>query len=75
MAQTENLTVMFTDIVGFTERTSRQSRAQNMAMLRDHNQILLPLTQCNRALLGCLVSLDDIDERAFRRHLRRGGRN
>ena len=43
MAQTENLTVMFTDIVGFTERTSQQSRAQNRAMLRDHNHLLLPL--------------------------------
>jgi class 3 adenylate cyclase len=43
MAQTENLTVMFTDIVGYTELTSRQSRAQNSAMLRDHNRILLPL--------------------------------
>jgi class 3 adenylate cyclase len=43
MPQTENLTVMFTDIVGFTERTSRQSRAQNRAMLRDHNHVLLPL--------------------------------
>lgn len=43
MAQTENLTVMFTDIVGFTERTSLQSRAQNQAMLADHNRLLLPL--------------------------------
>lgn len=43
MAQTENLTVMFTDIVGFTERTSLQSRAQNRAMLADHNRLLLPL--------------------------------
>ncbi len=43
MAQTENLTVMFTDIVGFTELTSRQSRDQNRTMLRDHNHLLLPL--------------------------------
>src|SRR5581483_5517627 len=43
MAQTENLTVMFTDIVGYTELTSKQSRDQNRAMLRDHNRILLPL--------------------------------
>src|SRR3989442_4493735 len=41
----------------------------------NHNQILLPLTQCNRALLSCLVSLDDIDERTFGRHLRSRGRN
>ncbi len=43
MPRTENLTVMFTDIVGFTERTSLQSRAQNRAMLDDHNRLLLPL--------------------------------
>src|ERR1043166_3283699 len=43
MAQTENLTVMFTDIVGYSELTSRQSREQNRAMLRDHNRLLLPL--------------------------------
>ena len=43
MAQTENLTVMFTDIVGYTELTSKQSREQNRAMLRDHNRLLLPL--------------------------------
>lgn len=43
MARTENLTVMFTDIVGFTARTSRQSRAATDAMLRDHDRLLLPL--------------------------------
>jgi class 3 adenylate cyclase len=43
MAQTENLTVMFTDIVGYSELTARQSREQNRAMLRDHNRLLLPL--------------------------------
>src|ERR1043166_9135425 len=39
----ENLTVMFTYIVGYSELTSRQSRDQNRAMLRDHNRLLLPL--------------------------------
>ncbi|WP_169577757.1 adenylate/guanylate cyclase domain-containing protein [Sinimarinibacterium sp. CAU 1509] len=43
MTRTENLTVMFTDIVGYTERTSLQSRAQNRAMLDDHNRLLFPL--------------------------------
>lgn len=43
MAHAENLTIMFTDMVGYTERTARQSRAQNKAMLRQHDQLLLPL--------------------------------
>ncbi|MEQ1440535.1 adenylate/guanylate cyclase domain-containing protein [Fontimonas sp. SYSU GA230001] len=43
MSRTENLTVMFTDIVNFTERTSRQSRADTEAMLREHDRLLLPL--------------------------------
>ncbi|MFP5307692.1 MAG: adenylate/guanylate cyclase domain-containing protein [Gammaproteobacteria bacterium] len=43
MARTENLTVMFTDIVDFTERTMRQSRAESEAMLANHDRMLLPL--------------------------------
>lgn len=43
MARTENLTVMFTDIVDFTERTMRQSRAESEAMLAHHDRMLLPL--------------------------------
>lgn len=43
MSRTENLTIMFTDMVGFTERTSRQSRAQNKSMLQQHDSLLLPV--------------------------------
>jgi class 3 adenylate cyclase len=43
VARTENLTIMFTDIAGFTARTSNQSRAENAAMLRQHDQLLLPI--------------------------------
>jgi class 3 adenylate cyclase len=39
----ENLAIMFTDIVGFTERTSHQSRAENQAMLDDFERIVRPL--------------------------------
>jgi class 3 adenylate cyclase len=43
MARAEHLTVMFTDLVGFTERTSRQSRAQTESMLRDHERLVRPI--------------------------------
>lgn len=43
MTRSENLTVMFTDIVGFTARTSQQSREENAAMLREHDRLLLPI--------------------------------
>lgn len=43
MAQTENLTIMFTDMVGFTERTSRQSRAQNKTLLQQQERLLMPV--------------------------------
>lgn len=43
MARTENLTIMFTDVVGYTQLTSIQSRAENKSMLRRCNRVLLPL--------------------------------
>ncbi len=43
MARTENLTIMFTDIVGFTAKTSRQSRNENASMLQEHDRLLLPV--------------------------------
>jgi len=43
MARTENLTIMFTDVVGYTQRTSGQSRVQIRDLLRRCNSILLPL--------------------------------
>jgi class 3 adenylate cyclase len=43
MARIENLAIMFVDMAGFAERTSRQSRDQNKAMLRDFAGMLVPL--------------------------------
>lgn len=43
--QTQNLTILFTDIKGFTEKTSRQSRAQTLAMLEKHKELVLPLLE------------------------------
>lgn len=43
MSKTENLTILFTDMVGFTELTSRQSREQNKTMLREHDRLLFPV--------------------------------
>ncbi len=40
---TENLAIMFTDIAGFTEKTSRQSREENARMMAEHDALLLPL--------------------------------
>ena len=41
--KTATYTVMFTDIVNFTERTSLQTRAQNARLLRLHDALLLPV--------------------------------
>ena len=41
--KTASYAVMFTDIKGFTERTSRQTRAQNERLLRLHDALLLPV--------------------------------
>ncbi|HSI06700.1 MAG: adenylate/guanylate cyclase domain-containing protein [Myxococcota bacterium] len=43
MARSQTLTIMFTDIAGFTARTSQQSRAENAAMLKAHDDLLLPI--------------------------------
>ena len=40
MDRAENLVIMFTDIVGFTELTASQSRAQNKRMLRQNEKLL-----------------------------------
>ncbi|HYO72533.1 MAG TPA: adenylate/guanylate cyclase domain-containing protein, partial [Archangium sp.] len=39
----QNLTVMLTDLEGYTERTSRQTHEQNARMLETHDGLLLPL--------------------------------
>jgi serine/threonine-protein kinase len=43
--RTENLAIVFTDIVGYTSRTSRQSREENARMLAEHDRLLLPLVR------------------------------
>ncbi len=45
MSGTENLTTMFTDIVGFTAKTARMSRERHRAMLADHDRVLLPVVR------------------------------
>lgn len=57
MAKTDNLTILFTDMVDFTERTSHQSRAENRVMLRNYSRLLLPLA----ARYGgrCIKSIGD----------------
>jgi adenylate cyclase len=43
--KTENLAVMFTDIEGFTARTSRQTHGENALMLRRHDALLMPVVR------------------------------
>ncbi len=45
MLKTENVVILFTDIAGFTESTSLQSREQNQRLLDRHNSILLPIVR------------------------------
>ena len=42
MARVRNLTVMFTDMKGFTARTANSSRSELMKLLREHDQLILP---------------------------------
>ncbi len=41
--KTENLAIILTDIVGYTEATSRLSRKEQKEMLNLHNQLLFPI--------------------------------
>lgn len=41
--KTANLAIVFTDIKGFTERTSRQTLEQNQTLLRTHHDLLAPV--------------------------------
>lgn len=43
--RTENLAVMFTDIEGFTARTSQQTHEENALMLRRHDGLLMPVVR------------------------------
>ncbi|HUM11437.1 MAG TPA: adenylate/guanylate cyclase domain-containing protein [Myxococcaceae bacterium] len=42
---TENLAIVFTDIVGYTARTSRQTREENARLLAEHDRLLLPIVR------------------------------
>ena len=43
--RTDNLAIVFTDIVGYTARTSRQTREENARLLAEHDRLLLPLVR------------------------------
>lgn len=45
---TQNVAIMLTDIVGFTAKTSRQSREENARMLAEHDRLLLPVIRAFR---------------------------
>src|SRR5690606_30401172 len=46
--QSENLAIVLVDIVGFTPRTSAQSREENELMLRRFDQLVRPLVSAFR---------------------------
>jgi len=46
--KTDNLTVMFTDIVGFTAKTAQQSRDEHSQMILTHDKLLIPLVNAFR---------------------------
>ncbi len=41
--KTANLAIVFTDIKGFTERTSRQTLEENQRLLKTHHDLLVPV--------------------------------
>ena len=43
--QSKNLAIMFTDLKGFTERTSRISRTMMRTLLRVHEELVLPIIE------------------------------
>lgn len=45
MGQTRNLTILLTDIKGFTDKTSRKTRADILAMLEKHKELVLPILE------------------------------
>lgn len=43
--RTKILTIMMTDIKGFTDKTARKSRSEMMAMLEKHEELILPILE------------------------------
>ncbi|MDP7422949.1 MAG: adenylate/guanylate cyclase domain-containing protein [bacterium] len=41
----KDLTIMFTDIKGFTQRTSQQSRDDTIGLIRQHKELLTPVLE------------------------------
>lgn len=41
--ESKNLTIMFTDIKGFTQRTSQQSRHATVSLILQHKELLVPI--------------------------------
>lgn len=41
--ENKNLTIMFTDIKGFTKRTCQQSRSATIDLIKQHNELLVPI--------------------------------
>ncbi len=41
----KDLTIMFTDIKGFTSRTSQQSRSDTIGLIRQHKELLVPVLE------------------------------
>jgi class 3 adenylate cyclase len=44
--RTENLAIVFIDIAGYTQRTSSQTREENLAMLKRFDDIVRPIVRC-----------------------------
>jgi len=49
--KTRHLTVLLTDIKGFTDKTARKSRAEILAMLEKHKELVLPVLTGRGGLL------------------------
>ena len=45
MVEHKNMTIMFTDIKGFTERSARQSRVETVVLIDQHEKLLAPLIE------------------------------
>ena len=41
--KTKNLAIMLTDIKGFTDKTSSNTREQMISLLKKHNEIVTPI--------------------------------
>lgn len=49
--ESKNLAIMFTDMKGFTSKTSQQTRAENEAMLQRHCELLSPVIATHKGTI------------------------